>query len=59
MEEAGYDAFNADAGTYDSWYWAHPPNYFEHGCYLHLTERLKKVVRVPVAVAGRMELPRN
>ena len=57
LEEAGYDAFDADAGTYDAWYWAHPPNYFEHGCYLHLTERLKKVVKVPVIVAGRMELP--
>lgn len=57
MEESGYDAFDADAGTYDAWYWAHPPNYFEHGCYLHLTERLKKAVKVPVVVAGRMELP--
>jgi 2-enoate reductase len=57
MEEVGYDAFDADAGTYDAWYWAHPPNYFEHGCYLHLTERLKKAVKVPVVVAGRMELP--
>lgn len=57
LEEAGYDAFDADAGTYDAWYWAHPPNYFEHGCYLHLTERLKKVVKVPVVVAGRMEVP--
>jgi 2-enoate reductase len=57
LEEAGYDAFDADAGTYDAWYWAHPPLYFEHGCYLPLTERLKKVVKVPVIVAGRMELP--
>jgi 2-enoate reductase len=57
MEDAGYDSFDADAGTYDAWYWAHPPNYFEHGCYLHLTEKLKKVVKVPVVVAGRMELP--
>ena len=57
MEKAGYDSFDADAGTYDAWYWAHPPNYFEPGCYLHLTEKLKKVVKVPVVVAGRMELP--
>ena len=57
LEEAGYDAFDADAGTYDSWYWAHPPPYCERGCYLPLTEKLKKVVRVPVMVAGRMELP--
>ncbi|MBV7275627.1 FAD-dependent oxidoreductase [Clostridium sp. PL3] len=57
LEEAGYDAFDADAGTYDSWYWAHPPMYFEKGMYLPLTEQLKKVVKVPVMVAGRMENP--
>lgn len=57
LEEAGYDAFNADAGTYDSWYWNHPPMYFEKGMYLHLTEELKKVVNVPVLAAGRMENP--
>ena len=57
LEEAGYDAFNADAGSYDAWYWAHPPLYQEHGLYLPLTEKLKKVVTVPVIVAGRMEIP--
>jgi 2-enoate reductase len=57
LEEAGYDAFDADAGTYDSWYWAHLPMYFEKGMYLSLTEQLKKVVNVPVMVAGRMENP--
>lgn len=56
-QEAGYDAFDADAGSYEAWYWAHPPLYQEHGCYLPLTEKLKKVVTVPVIVAGRMELP--
>jgi 2-enoate reductase len=57
LEEAGYDAFDADAGTYDSWYWAHPPMYFKKGMYLPLTEQLKKVVHVPVMVAGRMDNP--
>lgn len=57
LEEAGYDAFNADAGTYEAWYWAHPPRYQEYGCYLPLTEKLKRVVRVPVLVAGKMNLP--
>lgn len=55
LEEAGYDAFDADAGTYDSWYWAHPPMYFKKGMYLSLAEQLQKVVHVPVMVAGRME----
>ncbi|WP_406676881.1 FAD-dependent oxidoreductase [Neomoorella carbonis] len=57
LEEAGYDAFNADAGSYDAWYWAHPPVYHEHGCYLPLTQKLKEVVQVPVLVAGRMDEP--
>lgn len=57
LEEAGYDGFDADAGTYDSWYWAHPPMYFEKGMYLPLAEQLKKVATVPVMVAGRMDNP--
>lgn len=57
LEEAGYDAFNADAGTYDSWYWNHPPMYFEKGMYLDLNKELKKVVNVPVITAGRMDNP--
>jgi 2-enoate reductase len=57
LEEAGYDAFNADGGTYDSWYWAHPPMYLPEGCYLHLTELLKKTVKVPVIAAGKLGNP--
>ena len=57
LEAAGYDAFNADAGTYDSWYWPHPPMYHKHGLYLPLNEQLKKVVNVPVITAGRMGIP--
>ncbi|MEA4815873.1 MAG: FAD-dependent oxidoreductase [Lachnospiraceae bacterium] len=57
LEEAGYDAFNADAGTYDAWYWAHPPLYQEHGCYLPLSEKLKQAVKIPLIVAGRMDIP--
>ena len=57
LEKEGYDAFNADAGSYDAWYWAHPPIYMSHGCYLDSIEKLKKVVTVPVIVAGRMDIP--
>jgi len=57
LEKAGYDAFDADAGSYDAWYWAHPPIYQKHGLYLPLTEQLKKVVNVPLIIAGRMEVP--
>ncbi|HBM80475.1 MAG TPA: 2-enoate reductase [Clostridiaceae bacterium] len=57
LEKAGYDAFDADAGTYDAWYWAHPPLYQKHGLYLPLTAKLKQTVKVPVIVAGRMDTP--
>ncbi|MBC3889862.1 NAD(P)-binding protein [Acetobacterium paludosum] len=57
LEAAGYDGFDANAGTCDSGYWTHPPMYFEKGLYLPLTEQLKKVVGVPVLVAGRMDDP--
>jgi len=54
---AGYDALNADVGSYDSWYWSHPPMYQEKGLYLPYNEILKKVVDVPIISAGRMENP--
>ncbi|MDP4085955.1 MAG: FAD-dependent oxidoreductase [Bacillota bacterium] len=54
---AGYDALNVDAGTYDSWYWNHPPMYFEEGMYLPFSKLVKEVVDVPVIVAGRMDNP--
>lgn len=57
LEEAGYDAFDADAGTYDSWYWAHPPMYFGKGPYLKLAEEIKGVATKPVIMAGRMDDP--
>lgn len=57
LVEAGYDALDVDAGTYDSWYWSHPPMYFEKGMNLPFGEILKKNVDVPILVAGRMENP--
>ncbi|MFT5875384.1 MAG: 2-enoate reductase [Clostridium sp.] len=57
LEEAGYDALNADVGSYDGWYWAHPPLYQEEGLYLPFTKELKKVVNIPVIVAGKLGNP--
>lgn len=54
---AGYDALNVDAGTYDSWYWNHPPMYFEEGMYREFGKILKENVNVPIILAGRMENP--
>lgn len=55
---AGYDCLNVDVGTYDSWYWNHPPMYFKNeGIYCEYGEILKKHVDVPILLAGRMENP--
>lgn len=58
LEEAGYDALNADVGSYDGWYWAHPPLYQEEGLYLSFTEGLKKAVNIPVIVGGKLGNPK-
>ncbi|ULO06418.1 FAD-dependent oxidoreductase [Paenibacillus sp. 19GGS1-52] len=57
LEEAGYDAFNGDVGSYDSWYWSHPPMYQKKGLYLPFNEILKQHLSVPIITAGRMENP--
>lgn len=58
LEEAGYDAFDVDVGSYDSWYWSHPPMYQEKGLYLPYSELCKKAVSVPIITAGRMDNPK-
>ena len=55
LVDAGYDSLNVDAGTYDAWYWNHPPMYFEDGVYNSFGEILKKHVDVPIILAGRMD----
>lgn len=55
LQDAGYDMLNADNGTYDSWYWAHPPAYMPLNCNLEDVAHIKKFVDIPVVCAGRME----
>lgn len=56
LEEAGYDMLNCDNGTYDAWYWAHPPVYMPENCNLEYVEHIKKFTKLPVVCAGRMTL---
>ena len=55
LQDAGYDMLYADNGTYDSWYWAHPPMYMPLNCNLDDVAHIKKFVDIPVVCAGRME----
>lgn len=51
---AGCDMLNCDNGTYDAWYWAHPPGYMPKNCNLNDVIELRKHINIPVVCAGRM-----
>lgn len=53
----GYDALDVDVGSYDSWWWSHPPMYQEKGLYIPYAKIVKEAVNVPVLCAGRMDNP--
>lgn len=58
LEAFGYDMLNADNGTYDSWWYPHPPVYMPEGCNLDESIEIKKHVSIPVVNAGRMDNPK-
>jgi len=53
----GYDALDVDVGSYDSWWWSHPPMYQKKGLYLPSAKLMKETVDVPILCAGRMDNP--
>ena len=57
LVEYGYDALDVDVGTYDAWWWNHPPMYQEKGLFRKYCRMVKEVVDVPVLCAGRMDNP--
>ncbi|MCC2865149.1 FAD-dependent oxidoreductase [Eubacteriales bacterium DFI.9.88] len=54
LQDAGYDMLNCDNGTYDAWYWAHPPGYMPENCNLEYVKHIKEFVDIPVVCAGKM-----
>jgi len=57
LQDIGYDALDCDNGTYDSWFWAHPPVYMPEACNLDDCKYIKQFVDIPVICAGRMGDP--
>ena len=55
LEDAGYDMFDCDNGTYDAWYWAHPPVYMPENCNLSEVEHIRNFTTKPVVCAGKMD----
>ncbi|MDK2785271.1 MAG: 2-enoate reductase [Bacillota bacterium] len=57
LESVGVDAFDVDKGTYDNWYWPHPPVYQPRACMADAATKLKQVVKVPVMAVGKLGYP--
>lgn len=57
LTDYGYDALDTDVGSYDSWWWSHPPMYQEKGLYRPFCRIMKETVDVPIICAGRMDDP--
>ena len=57
LVEYGYDALDTDVGTYDAWWWNHPPMYQKKGLFRPYCKMVKEVVNVPGLCAGRMDDP--
>lgn len=58
LESYGYDLLNCDNGSYDSWFWPHPPVYMPKACNLQDVMKVKEVVNIPVCCAGRFDDPK-
>ncbi|MCT1867468.1 FAD-dependent oxidoreductase [Dermabacter sp. p3-SID358] len=58
LHSYGYETLDVDQGTYDSWFWNHPPMYQEKGMYMPDVKRLKDAApEIPIIMAGRMDNP--
>lgn len=57
LVQYGYDALDVDAGTYDSWWWNHPPMYMPKAPYREYAKIVKETVDCPVLMAGRVDNP--
>lgn len=55
LQDCGYDHLDCDNGTYDAWYWAHPPQYMPNNCNLEDVAHIKQFVDIPVSCGGKME----
>ena len=56
LSEAGYDGFDTDNGTYDAWYYPHPPVYMPLNCNLKEAMEVKPFTDKPIISSGRMQL---
>lgn len=54
LEREGISAVHISGGCYSSAWMIIPPMFIKNGCYLPFSERIKRIAKVPVLVAGRI-----
>ncbi len=57
LEEAGVDSIDIVSGSADTYVWTFPYMYMPRGCNTPLSQAIKKVMKIPVSVAGRINDP--
>ncbi len=57
LEKAGASAIHVSACNYASAFYNIPCYYLEEGCFIHLAEGIKSVVKIPVLAVGRITSP--
>ena len=57
IEEAGIDLIDVSAGIYESVIWIAQPMAFPRGCLVDLGWEIKKNVKIPVSIVGRINHP--
>ncbi|MEM3759882.1 MAG: FAD-dependent oxidoreductase [Candidatus Bathyarchaeia archaeon] len=57
LEEIGVNLIAVSGGARDSIEWQVQPTAIPQGCFVHFASHIKKVVKIPVSVAGRIKNP--
>jgi 2,4-dienoyl-CoA reductase-like NADH-dependent reductase (Old Yellow Enzyme family)/thioredoxin reductase len=57
LEGCGADYLHVSAGVYGSSELTIPSMYTQQGCFIHLAEAVKQVVKIPVVAVGRIKSP--
>ncbi len=57
LEEAGVDAVDVTTGSWEAHEWTNPIMPMPPGCNVDVSEAIKKAVKIPVGVAGRINDP--
>jgi len=57
LEDAGVAALHIDIGSNETWYLKCPPIYMQPGPWIEIAEAVKKAVKIPIIIGGKLGYP--